>query len=330
MGEFESYSCMGCIVCILIPIIVMISVSFSKLESNEVALRMNKHFGYKAGEDVDTNGLHYVGLWHTFQKVSKTDQFKNYQITAFTSNIIKVDMSVSIQFQVIVSYENLYRIIFDYDDIASYFDARVMDALRRGIQGTGSDVLYSNRGLVTQTLKDVVSQSVEETGYQLNNLQITDIVVPPEMQQAIDDLVDAKLEVDVAINERSKSLQEGENAKNADIYNAEIDATLKVQSAYADYNASIAVLDAQLYSLERQVSNTEALIRAYQDQYPTANDAQIMELIKAHRYNTLVSTVGAAGSNRVILDHKPTAIGVLGDAFAERLCSASDAGSCQN
>jgi len=319
MGEFESYSCMACVVCVLIPIIVMISVSFQKLESNEVALKMNKHFGYKAGEDVDANGLHYVGLWHTFKRVSKTDQFNNYQITAFTSNIIKVDMAVSIQFQVIPSYENLYRIIFDYDDIASYFDARVMDALRRGIQSTSSDVLYSNRGLVTQTLKDVVGRAIDETGYSLNNLQITDIVVPPEMQEAIDDLVDAKLEVDVAYNERSKSMQEGENAKNADIYNANIDATLKVQSAYADYNASIAILDAKLYKLQRQVENEELLIRAYQQQYPTANDAQIMELIKAHRYNTLVNTVGSTGSNKVILDHKPTAIGVLGDAIKQRL-----------
>jgi len=297
----------------------MISVSFAKLESNEVGLRMNKHFGYKAGEDVDKNGLHYVGLWHTFKKVSKTDQFKSYQITAFTENIIAVDLSVSIQFQVNPTYENLYRIIFDYDDIGSYFDARVMDALRRGIQSTDSDVLYSNRGVVTQTLKTMVTKSILETGYSLNNLQITEITVPPEMQQAIDDLVSAKLEVEIAENERTKSLQEGENAKNADIYRANIDAELKLQSAEADYNASIAILDAKLYSLKRQVENEEKLIIAYQNEYPSANDHQIMELIKAHRYNTLVNTVGSSGSNKVILDHKPTAIGVLGDAIKKRL-----------
>jgi len=319
MGEFENYACGACVVCILIPTIVMISVSFQKLESNEVGLRMNKHFGYKAGEEVDKNGLHYVGLWHTFKVVSKTDQFKSYTITAFTENIIAVDLSVSIQYQVLPTYENLYRIIFDYDDIDSYFDARVMDALRRGIQSTDSDVLYSNRGVVTQTLKDIVSEAIEETGYSLNNLQITDIVVPPEMQAAIDDLVSAKLEVDVAFNERSKSLQEAENSKNAEIYYANIDANLRVQSAEADYNASIAILDAKLYSLRRQVENEENLIKAYQAQYPSANDKQIMELIKTHRYNTLVNTVGASGSNKVILDHKPTAIGALGDAIKQRL-----------
>jgi len=300
----------------------MLSVSFSKLESNEVALRRHKHFGYKAGDEVEKNGLHYVGLWHAFERVSKTDQFASYSVTAFTSNLIRVDMDVSIQYQVEPTYENLYKIIFDYDSMNDYFNYRVTDAVRRAVQSIGSDVLYSNRGYVTGVLRDFTTRAIVDCGYTLTNLQMTQITVPEDMQDAIDDLVDAKLDIDVALNERSKTTQESENQKNRDVYNANIDAELQIQSAYADYNASKEILDAELYSLQRQVNNTEDLIVAYQGQYDAAHYRQIMELVKAHRYNTLVHTVGSSGTNKVVLDHKPTAIGEFGDQIKARLVSA--------
>jgi len=309
---------------ITISVIVMLAVSFSKLESNEVALRKNRHWGYKVGEEVEKNGLHYVGLWHAFERVSKTDQFASYGVTAFTSNLIRVNMDVSIQYQVEPTYTNLYKIIFDYDSMEDYFNYRVTDAVRRSVQSIGSDVLYSNRGYVTGVLRDFTTRAISDCGYTLTNLQIREITVPDDMQDAIDALVDAKLDIDVALNERSKSVQNAQNQKNRDIYNAEIQAELQIKSAYADYNASKEILDARLYSLQRQVNNTEDLVIAYTGQYPTANYLTIMELVKAHRYNTLVQTVGSSGTNKVVLDHKPTAIGEFGDSIKARLVSAEN------
>lgn len=302
----------------------MLASSFSKLESNEVALRRHRHWGYQVGDGVEKNGLHYVGLWHAFERVSKTDQFASYGVTAFTSNLIRVNMDVSIQYQVEPTYTNLYKIIFDYDSMKEYFNFRVTDAVRRSVQSIGSDVLYSNRGYVTGVLRDFTTRAIVDCGYSLTNLQIREITVPDDMQNAIDALVDAKLDIDVALNERSKTTQDAENQKNRDIYNVNIHAELQIQSAYADYNASKEILDAQLYSLQRQVNNTEALIIAYKGQYPAANYLTIMELVKAHRYNTLVQTIGSSGSNKVVLDHKPTAIGAFGDEIKARLVSAEN------
>jgi len=306
--------------------VIMLAVSFQKIDANEVALRKNRHFHYKASEDVETNGLHYVGLWHTFVKVTKTDKFGNYDITAFTSNVIQVEMMVSIQYQLEPTYENLYNIIFNYDDMGAYFDARVQDAVRRGIQSLHSDAMYSNRALVTQTLRDNVGRAIEDCGYGLNNLQVTEISVPVEMQQAIDDLVDATLDIDVAIQERDKSIQNANNQKNRDVHEATIEANLQMQVAASEYNASVTVLDAELYKLERDVNNTYDLIRAYMLEFQELQPKQIMELIKNHRYNTLLTNMGMAGSNKIVLDHKPVAASNIGAQISQKLNDSYEEG----
>lgn len=270
-------------------------------------------------EEVQTNGLHYVGLWHGFELISKTDQFGEYRITAFTSNAIQVEVEVTIQYQVQPSYENLYKIIFDYDDMGSYFDSRVKDAVRRGIQSLKSDVLYSNRATVTSVLRENVTPGLEACAYTLNNLQVTQIHVPHQMQQAIDDLVDAGLEIEVANNERSQMVQNAHNQKNRQVHEATILADTTLQTAFAEYNKTRKVIHAQLYTLKKNVENVERLILSYQESYPEATDSQIMELIKAHRYNSIISSVASTGTNKVVLDHNPSAIGKVGDDLKQRL-----------
>lgn len=320
MGDAPLFvGCGICCLCIILPMVIMLAVSFQKIDANEVALRKNRHFHYKASDDVETNGLHYVGLWHTFVKITKTDKFGNYQITAFTSNVIQVQMLVTIQYQLEPTYQNLYNIMFNYDNMGAYFNARVQDAVRRGVQSLHSDYMYSNRALVTQKLRENVASAVIPCGYSLNNLQVTEISVPLEMQAAIDDLVDATLDIDVAFQERDKSLQNADNQKNRDVHAATITADLAKQTAYAEFNASKTVLDAELYKLQRDVNNTYDLIRAYMYQFQDLQPKQIMELIKNHRYNVLLSNMGATGSNKILLDHKPTAAANIGSKIEEKL-----------
>jgi len=103
--------------------------------------------------------LRYVGLWHGFELISKTDQFGEYKITAFTSNAIQVEVEVTIQYQVQPTYENLYKIIFDYDDMGSYFDSRVKDAVRRGIQSLKYHLFFQGPLPIIHVCKEMVFQN---------------------------------------------------------------------------------------------------------------------------------------------------------------------------
>jgi len=313
----------GCCCAILIALVIMLSVSFKKIESNTVGLRSNKWYGYVNSEEVHQTGVHYVGLWHTFQTVSKTQQYEEYQVTAFTKNIIQVKLSVSIQYQIEPTFDTLYKILYDYDDMDAYFDSRTQDAIRRGIQSLSSDVLYNSRSLVTATLRDNVKQAIDDIGYNLNNLQIKEIRVPTEMQDAINSIVDAKLNITVAVNERNKLKQSAQNERREAVHAANITAIQAALRANADFEAAKVGIDADFYMMKQSADNLKALILAYQESYTTATPQQIMDIVKAHRYNNVVNTVGVSGSNKVFIDHKPSAINEVSNNMKSILSGVS-------
>merc|ERR550539_8948 len=229
----------------------MIASSFKKIESNTVGLRSNKWYGYVNSEEVHKTGVHYVGLWHKFQTVSKTQQYEEYRVTAFTKNIIQVQVYVSIQYQIEPHFDTLYKILYDYDDMNEYFDSRTQDAIRRGIQSLSSDVLYNSRTLVTSTLRENVKQAIGDIGYNLNNLQIKEIQVPQEMQDAINSIVDAKLNITVAVNERNKLKQSAENERREAVHAANITAIQQALAAEADFQAEKVGFDADFYMMKQ-------------------------------------------------------------------------------
>jgi len=273
-----------------------------------VGIRSNKWYGYVNSEVVHETGVHFVGLWHTFQTVSKTQQYEEYRVTAFTKNIIQVQVFVSIQYQIEPTFETLYKILYDYDDMNQYFDSRTQDAIRRGIQSLSSDVLYNSRTLVTQTLKKKTREAIADIGYTLNNLQIKEINVPQEMQDAINSIVDAKLNITVAVNERNKLKQSAQNERREAVHSANITGIQQSLGAEADFKAAQISIDADFYMMKQNVENLKALILAYQQSYLDATPQQIMDIVKTHRYNNLVNTVGSSGTNKVFIDHKPSAI----------------------
>lgn len=311
-----------CFFVVVLPTIIMIAVSFEALGANDLGVQTNKHYGYVTSSKVWTTGNHYVGLWHTFSVRSKLQKNKDYSITAYTNNIIKVAIDISIQYQIDIStgaYQTLYDLLFGFDSANDYFDAKVVDALRRGVQSLESEILYNSRGLVTTVLRDNVDNAIKEIGFILSNLQLVDLTVPDEMQDAIDMLVSATQDIGLAENNREKLVVAAENEKAQNIHDAEVAALEQVKTAEAEYNATLVTLDADFYALAKEIEIIELTIINYQSNFPEAIDRQIMEMFKADRWSDIVSQAGNVGNNKVFLDHKPSAMGQYADYMVERL-----------
>jgi len=319
-----------CFFVVLLPTIIMIAVSFEALGANDLGIQTNKHYGYVTSSKVWTTGNHYVGLWHTFSVRSKLQKNKDYSITAYTNNIIKVALDVSIQYQIDIStgaYQTLYDLLFGFDSANDYFDAKVIDALRRGVQSLESEILYNSRGLVTTVLRDNVDNAIKEIGFILSNLQLVDLTVPTEMQTAINVLVAATQDIGLAENNRDKLVVAAQNQQAQDIHDSEVVALETIKAAEAAYNATIVTLNADFYALSKEIEVIELTILNYQSNFPEANDRQIMEMFKADRWSDIVSQAGNEGNNKVFLDHKPSAMGQYSDFLVERLQLGSNSSS---
>jgi regulator of protease activity HflC (stomatin/prohibitin superfamily) len=309
-----------CCICVLLPTAIMLGVSFQAIQENEVGIRTNKHYGYvTASGSVESTGNHYVGLWYQYEIISKTQQNGGYTVTAYTNNIIQITVDVDIQYTVSTAYDDLYMILFDFDDIGQYMNSKVEDAIRRSVQSLPSDVFYNNRALVTSTLTGYVEPAISDCGYFLNALQLVEVTVPAEMSTAITDLVSAKQEIDVATNEKNKYLVAANADLNAAVHDADIAAKQSNQTADSNYDAYTNNIDAELYAKRKEIENIRTLILAYKLSYPAATDKQLAELTLTHRYTDTIGQVStASGSMKIFMDHKPSAIGDISDALGVR------------
>eukprot|EP00494_Astrolonche_serrata_P025903 UN26164 len=142
----------------------MIACSVQAIDTNEVGIETHKYYEYVLSDELWEEGTHWVWLWGDFETETKINQNKDYTVTANTNNIIEVTVDVSIQYQIKPTYNDVYQIVFEFDDMGEYFDVVVEDAIRRGVQSLSSDTFYSDR----QILTDVISAKV--------GLQLTDLV----------------------------------------------------------------------------------------------------------------------------------------------------------
>lgn len=320
MGEELMFGGCACFVIIFLPTIIMIALSFKSVDSNELGVRRHRHFGYVVADgELTKTGNHYVGLWHMFDIVKKTQRNRDYKVEAYTKNIIEITVEVSIQYQIITTYDVIYSLVYEFDQITDFQDAMVSDAIRRAVQSLESEIFYNQRGLVTDTLRSNVEIALDEVGYALNNLQLTDIEVPPEMDDAIVRLVSARQQAELATNLRDKQIAAAEVAKKESLHTATNTARANNETAAANFNAAREVIDAELYAKRADVRILSEMIDAYYVAFPTANEYQIMEMVKNDRYTSILSHLAGTGENKLFLDHKPTTIGEVSDGIQARL-----------
>lgn len=291
-----------CFFVVILPTIIMLSQSFEAIQENQVGIRKHKHYNYVVGgNELTGTGNHYVGLWHTFDTLSKKQQNKNYKVTAYTNNIIEVQIEVEIQYQILNSYKSIYMILYEFDDITNYLDACVEDAVRRSVQKLESEIFFSQRGLVTDTMRDNVETAIGKAGYVLMNLQLVEALLPEEMDDAVSRLVSARQESDLAENKREKQLAYAVVSKKEALHVTKNEAIALNATSEAAYHATIVMAEAELYAALKDIEILEQLIDAYWDKFPTASENMIMELIKADGYMRTLAQSSENGDNIVTL-----------------------------
>jgi len=239
------------VVFILIPSIVLLSVSFSSLESTEYGLNYNGNV--KSIENLTyTSGLYFLGVGHSFIVFPKTLQTIDFTtdttpLSALTSDGLPVTLEISFQYQ--LNQDQIYELYLDLGDTwPEVFSAVGQHILAAVASDFPANDFFSNQVGIGNEMKSRLNDEFTSTFYSsVDQFQLKSVSLPDEFEGAIEDTIVASQSIQKAqylldtaqVDAKTVTIQTSYNA-NITIVTAQAVATntlsLAIAQANADYN----------------------------------------------------------------------------------------------
>jgi len=182
----------ACIVCVVLLIIaiVLISVSFSKLDANEVGL------DYSANSlTIDTTqlyqpGVQFLGVGHSFIKfptnIQSLDLIGADNVVARTKDGLQITLEAKLLFELIKDVNSMATLYLMFP--AGYLPA-YLEIARSVIRDVASaftaSEIYTYRDNVTNAMQDQLAVYFNDVFATLNNFLLTDFELPTVFQTAL-------------------------------------------------------------------------------------------------------------------------------------------------
>jgi len=244
---------------ILIPSIVLFSVSFSSLQATEVGLDYN-HNQYQLGTQVYNSGLYMLGLGHTFLKFPTTLQTIDFEgsneITCFTSDGLPVQLSLSFQYK--ISTGEVYKLYMTYGMTYEkvYQDFALHQIAQVSTQFSAYQFFNEPTTIGTFLLKEL-QDAFTNLYASVEYMQLKSVGLPDVFEQAIQDTIVAEQQItkagyqlDTALVQASTMVQNATYAANITLINANAEALnyLQVQQANALATSNLINIEAVSYA----------------------------------------------------------------------------------
>jgi hypothetical protein len=244
---------------VLIPSIVLFSVSFASLQATEVGLDYNhntKHVDSKLYQ----NGLYMLGLGHSFIKFPTTLQTMDFegssQVTCFTSDGLPVTLSLSFQYKLVPSSVHDLYMTFGLDYETVYKNYALHQIAEGSTMFTAYQFFNEPSAIGSYLLKNI-QESFTTLYATVEYLQLKSVGLPAVFEDAIQDTIVAEQQIqkagyqlDTATVLASTMVQNATYAANITLINAAAEATnyLQTQQANALATANLIGIEAISYA----------------------------------------------------------------------------------
>lgn len=244
---------------IIVPSIVLFSVSFASLQATEVGLDYN-HNTKHVDTVVYTSGLYMLGLGHTFIKFPTTLQTVDYegdsQVTCFTSDGLPVTLSLSFQYKLAPSsvYDLYMKFGLNYEVV--YQNIALHQIAEVSTLFTAYQFFNEPTTIGTYLLKSL-QDSFALLFASVEYLQLKSVGLPQVFEDAIQDTIVAEQQIqkagyqlDTAMVQASTMVQNATYTANITLINAAAEATniLQTQKATALATANLIDIEAISYA----------------------------------------------------------------------------------
>lgn len=199
MAKTAEYACAGgCCVAVVITIIVLLAVSFAKLEQVEYGLNYNSISLQIEDKVYDNPGLFFLGVGHYFIKYPRTLQMiefsadDNGRLQTRTSDGLPVKLSVSFQYRYDQSRLRQLYLTYKQEEVEVY--ENTAKAVIANIATNFSAYTFFNdkQGIATEMQMAVADIFYSKLMASIAAFQITRVELPEQFQNAILDSIEAK------------------------------------------------------------------------------------------------------------------------------------------
>jgi len=245
------------VVFILVPSIVLFSVSFASLQATEVGLDYN-HNTKHVDTNVYSSGLYMLGLGHTFIKFPTTLQTVDFeggsQVTCFTLDGLPVTLSLSFQYKFAPSsaYDLYMKFGLNYEVV--YQNIALHQIAEVSAKYTAYQFFNEPTTIGTFLLKSL-QDSFATLFASVEFLQLKSVGLPQVFEDAIQDTIVAEQQIqkagyqlDTAMVQASTMVQNATYIANITLINAAADATNILQTQRATAMAMANLIDIEAIS----------------------------------------------------------------------------------
>jgi len=232
--------------------IVLMALSFEILNYDEYGIKYHK-VSRELDNQVFVEGRHYVQPGQTFFRFKSTFITINFQngewgsadetpIQCTTGDGLEVEIEATVQYQ--LRRNELYDLLLTFGtEFENSLIAQAKAAIRDGCGNKTSEEMYNNRQGIQAAMLDEVANQLSTLYVDVGFLELINIELPPQYNNAVGDKESARADVDVALNQRTQALILSQTT----LLTAGEDAKIKLiqANATADGIITAATTDAQ-------------------------------------------------------------------------------------
>lgn len=228
-------------------------------------------------------------------------------VETITKDKVSVKVEVTIQYQVLESRaeQAFYRLSNPEGQIKSY----VFDQVRAEVPEIDLDDVFTNKERIAGAVKEQLAGSMDDFGYQIINVQVTDVDPDQKVKASMN-------EINAARRERVAAEERGEADKILSVKRAEAEAeSKKLQGqGIADQREAI------VKGLQKSVSEFQEALNGQVDA------GEVMDLVLMTQYFDTLKDVAASGHAKVImLPHSPGGVHDLKSQLRDGIITGNEA-----
>lgn len=255
-GDDDERTFVGCSVfcCLIIIGSILLGVSFSVLEPNEVGLEYNANT-LKLYTELYRGGRYFLGVGHSFVKFPTTMQTIKFSgsdaILGRTKDGLAVEMSISLQYKYILDAASLRKLYIDFAE--NHLTAYIKIA-RSVIRDVASEYtafqFFAERTIIGAKMQVEMNNALAKVYSTVPALQLLNVELPIAFSDAIQKTVNAQQDIEKAEYEQNAV----KISSQTEVFKAQKDAEIVIINANATAQATLAAMKAQAKALTTQLT----------------------------------------------------------------------------
>ena len=217
-----------------------------------------------------------------------------------------VFVGIPISVQTMVRPERVFDAYYKLTDPVAQIKSYVEQVILGHVPGMTLDEVFANQSSIALAVRKELDSDMSGFGYEIVNVQVTDISPDEKVKSAMND-------INAAQREQVAASSRGEAEKILVVKKAEAEAESKALQGHGIANQRRAIIEGLQVSVEQFQKGVGG----------SATIAEVMQLVLVTQYFDTLKSIGEShGTNTLFLAHSPGAVGDISEQILQAMLQA--------